>query len=151
MSEPDVRPMTVHDVPAVLDMIRDLAAHHGDTPTVTQETLRRDALGEAPWYKVLVADREGMLRGYAVLIPLAQVQFGVRGMDMHHLFVRRQSRGAGVGRRLIDGSKDWCRRAGCRYLAVGTHPDNAAAAQVYRAAGFDPLPAPGPRFRIRLS
>jgi hypothetical protein len=33
---------------------------------------------------------------------------------------------------------------------VGTHPDNRAAAQVYLKTGFDPLPPPGPRFRIKF-
>ena len=150
MDDLTIRPVTEEDLPSVLNMIRALAAHHDDTPTVTLETLRRDALGDAPWLIVLVAEAQGRLVGYAGLCPLAQLQFGVRGMDMHHLFVAEGQRGSGVGRALIDAAIARSKALGCRYMTVGTHPDNEKAAEVYRAAGFEPLPPPGPRFRIKF-
>ncbi|MEW9918272.1 N-acetyltransferase family protein [Marimonas sp. MJW-29] len=146
-----VRPITPDDLTAVLFMVRALAAHHEDIATLTPETLARDALGDPPWMRVLVTERRGDLVGYAALCPLAQLQFGVRGMDMHHLFVAEQARGSGVGRALIDASLALCRAEGCRYMTVGTHPENTAAAAVYRAAGFEDLPPPGPRFRMKLA
>ena len=132
-------------------MVRALAAHHGDTPLATPDSLARDALGPSPWLRLLVAEGKRGLLGYAALCPLAQLQFGVRGMDMHHLFVAPEARGTGIGRALIDASLALARAEDCRYMVVGTHPDNSAAAAVYRAAGFEDLPPPGPRFRMKLS
>ena len=74
-----IRPFRAPDLPAVLEMIKALAAHHGDAATVTPDRLARDALGEAPWLRLLVAEQAGRLIGYAALCPLAQLQFGVRG------------------------------------------------------------------------
>jgi GNAT superfamily N-acetyltransferase len=150
MTELTIRNIQAADLPCVLEMVQGLAAHHGDVAQVTLADLRRDCLGEVPWARVLVAAKSGKVLGYAALCPLVQMQFGVRGMDMHHLFVAADARGSGVGRALIDASIALTKSLGCRYMTVGTHPDNEEAAQVYRAAGFDSLPPPGPRFRIRL-
>jgi len=135
------------DLPAVLDMIHALAAHHGDTSTLTLEGLSQEARG---WHCIIVACAGQDVVGCAASLPMGQLQFGVRGMDMQHLFVVAAHRGRGVGRALIDASIAVSKQLNCKYLTVGTHPDNAAAAQVYLAAGFDPLPDSGPRFRIRL-
>lgn len=145
-----IRDVTSADLPELLEMVQALAQHHGDAPQVTLADLRRDCLGDAPWLRVLVAARAGQMLGYAALCPLAQMQFGVRGMDMHHLFVVPQARGIGVGRRLIEASLTLARKLECRYMTVGTHPDNHAAGAVYQAMAFQPLPPSGPRFRIRL-
>jgi ribosomal protein S18 acetylase RimI-like enzyme len=135
------------DLPAVLDMIHALAAHHGDTSTLTLEGLSQEARG---WHCIIVACAGPDVVGYAALLQMGQLQFGVRGTDMHHLFVVTAHRGRGVGRALIDASIAVSKQLNCKYLTVGTHPDNAAAAKVYLTAGFDPLPDSGPRFRIRL-
>lgn len=140
-----IRPIHEPDLSEVLEMIHALAAHHGDPVAVTLDDLRRDALGPHPWLRVLVAPQQG----YVALCPLAQLQFGVRGMDMHHLFVVADARGQGVGRALIAAAISYAKEEGCRYMMVGTHPDNVAAQGVYRSAGFENLPASGPRFRMK--
>ncbi|MGC1495532.1 MAG: GNAT family N-acetyltransferase [Sulfitobacter sp.] len=138
------------DLPAVLDMIHALAAHHDDVATLSLGTLRRDVLGDAPWIKLIIAQSGPELLGYAALYPLAQLQFGVRGMDMHHLFVKADARGRGVGKALIKASIDHAKAAQCRFLMVGTHPDNLPAQQMYISAGFSSMPEPGPRFRMKF-
>ncbi|MGJ8545949.1 MAG: GNAT family N-acetyltransferase [Sulfitobacter sp.] len=141
---------TPADLPAVQPLIHALAAFHGDTPSVTLDQLHRDTQTPRPWITLLLAHEGNTLLGYAALTPLAQLHYGLRGMDMHHLFVSQNARGKGAGRCLIDASLAHARQNACHYLTVGTHPDNAAAAALYRAAGFDPLPPPGPRFRMKL-
>ncbi|MBD3664776.1 GNAT family N-acetyltransferase [Sulfitobacter aestuariivivens] len=145
-----VRRAKASDLPEILDMVHALAAHHGDTAAVTLNDLRRDLMGDHPWVIALVASGDDGLAGYAVLCPLVQMQYGVRGMDMHHLFVQASARGCGLGQALVEGCKSEVQSLGCRYMVVGTHPENAAAGAFYRAAGFDDMPPPGPRFRIRL-
>ncbi|MCX7558525.1 GNAT family N-acetyltransferase [Sulfitobacter sp. F26204] len=150
MTESSIRPVESEDLPLVLDMVQGLAAHHGDAAQVTLSDLARDCLGTEPWLRVLVAQEGRALLGYTALCPLAQLQFGVRGMDMHHLFVQPKARGAGVGRALIAASLALTKSLGCRYLTVGTHPGNKAAAAIYQAAGFESLAPPGPRFRMKF-
>ena len=150
MSQITIRPAQGRDFPQLLPMIHALAEHHGDTPSVTEADLLRDVLGTRRWLDVLVAEHEGVVAGYAALCPLAQLQFGMRGMDLHHLYVAPDGRGRGTGRALIHAALAHCADNGCRYMTVGTHPANEAAARLYAAAGFESLPPPGPRFRMRL-
>ena len=62
---------------------------------------------------------------------------------MHHLLLGAAHRGCGVGHALIDASVSLSKRLNCKYLTVGTHPENIAAAQVYLATAFDLLPDSG--------
>ncbi|MEH6520283.1 GNAT family N-acetyltransferase [Sulfitobacter sp.] len=141
-----IRPIIEADILDVLPMIQALATHHGDKAAITVDELRRDALGPSPWVRVLVA--EGL--GYAALCPLSQLQFGVRGMDLHHIFVVESARGRGVGRALIDAAIACAKAEGARYLTVGTHPENVHAQDIYRSAGFEEFNAAGVRFRMKF-
>lgn len=147
---PITRIATTDDLPAILPMVHALAAHHDDTATLTLETLMRDTKGPAPWFTIILAEMDGTPVGYAALCPLGQLQFGLRGMDMHHLFVAQGCRGMGIARALVDASRDHARGRGCDYMMVGTHPDNHAAQELYTAMGFERRSDSGPRFRIRL-
>ena len=149
--EIQTRPIRQHDLPEVMHMISELAQFHGDTAKTDLNQLARDVCGPHPWFTVIVAeDRTGHLQGYAALIALGQLQFGQRGMDMHHLFVRPEARQMGVGAALIDACASHCRAKGCVVMTVGTHPDNDAAAAFYENRGFVRRSPSGPRFTIAL-
>lgn len=140
-----IRSIAEQDIPEVIEMAHALAAHHGDVATLTADDLRRDALGDVPWIHVLIAPGQG----YAALSPLVQLQFGVRGMDLHHMFVMPEARGLGVGRALLAACVDVSKGEGCRYLMVGTHPDNRDAQAAYLSMGFSVRDGVGPRFLMR--
>lgn len=134
----------------VLDLAHALAAYHGDAATLSLAALERDSLGPAPWVTLLVAEGTTGLHGYAALCPQMQLQFGARGMDLHHLFVCDTARGKGVGRALVQAALEHARRQGCVYVTVGTDLQNRRAQAFYRRAGFDQI-APDPRFRVKLA
>ena len=134
----------------IIEMVGLLAAHHGDTATLTEDDLVRDVAGANPWISIVVADDGRRLVGYAAMCALVQLQFGARGMDMHHLFTAAEFRGTGVGRNLVEACKIEAISLSCRYLAVGTHPDNHEAQTFYTALGFERRDAHPPRFSIRL-
>ena len=138
------------DAARIVQMVGELAAHHGDTPSLTADDLARDAFGDPPWLHVLVAESAGELIGYAALCGLIQLQFGARGMDLHHLFTAPGHRGRGVGHVLVAASAIRARALSCRYLTVGTHPGNRRAQTFYEALGFQRKDAHPPRFSMRL-
>ena len=145
-----VRPLAMADLDAVTQMICGLSAHHGDPPRVTAETLARDALGGDPWIRVLVAEIDAEVAGYAALTRICWLHYGDRGMELYHLFIRPDWRRRGVGRILIAAAKEAARAAGCVELKVGTHPDNIAAQGYYLAQGFERQALVGARFRFYL-
>ncbi len=138
------------DAARIVQMVGKLAAHHGDTPTLTADDLARDAFGETPWIHILVAESAGALIGYAALCGLIRLQFGARGMDLHHLFTEPGHRGRGVGQGLVAASRIKALSLSCRYLTVGTHPGNHRAQAFYAALGFERKDAHPPRFAMRL-
>lgn len=134
----------------IVQMVGQLAAHHGDTPSLTLNDLSRDLFCEKPWISILVAEMEGELIGYAAMCGLIQLQFGARGMDMHHLFTDPAFRGRGVGRGLVEACKVEATSLSCRYLAVGTQANNNEAQAFYLSLGLERRDAYPPRFSIRL-
>ncbi|MEP2640705.1 GNAT family N-acetyltransferase [Roseobacter sp.] len=145
-----VRPAAAADLDVIAQMVSQLAQHHGDVATVTRDELARDILGPQPWVRVLLAEERGDVVGYAALYPMAKMQFGARGMEMHHLYVAPEARHKGVGKALTLASETLAHALGCRFLTVGTHPRNTVAQGIYRTLGFDPLDPPGPRFQVTI-
>ena len=144
------RAASVADLPEILIMIKALAAHHDDTAVLGLDALEAHAFSSQPWITLIVAEQRKNLIGYAGLTRMVQLQFDARGLDMHHLFVRKQHRGLGVGAALINACRTHATQLNCRFLTVGTHPDNHAAQEVYLASGFERRPQPGPRFSLKL-
>ena len=147
MTQTDIRPMTSGDLGVVLEMVEAIAAHHNDPCALTPETLQRDAFG---WYHMILAWSGDRPVGYAALLPTGQLQFGVRGIDIHHLFVCDGQRGQGVGKALIEASLNHATAQGCAYVTVGTDPDNHAAQAAYEACGFERRGGGGVRFSLRV-
>jgi GNAT superfamily N-acetyltransferase len=145
-----IRPATRRDIPALLPMVQALAAHHADSPTVTADTLTRDITGPVPWFRILMAVQDKTPAGYAALTRIGRLQFGQRGMDLHHLFVRPERRGHGIGTALIKASMTQARQDDCAYLVVGTADGNTDAQRLYLHHGFTPVLPGGTRFRLDL-
>lgn len=143
---PRIRPLAAHDLPGLKPLVMALAEHHGDVPRVSEENLERDFLSTPPWLYGLVAEHDLRLVAYAALCPKAQLHFGERGMDIHHLYIRPQWRGQGLGRRMIEGCVQKAVTLHCDYVTVSTTADNKAAQGAYRACGFVQLSDPT-RFR----
>lgn len=138
------------DTPRLIEMVRALAKHHGDEATTTPKALERDLFGAGACAEALVADRDGRLVGYAILGAFPHLQWGRRLMEIHHLFVEEDARGAGIGRHLVAAAVAEARRQDCGQLVVSTHRDNALAQQIYTAMGFAELSTGSPRFGLDL-
>ena len=138
------------DLDVLLSMVQALAHHHGDVPNVSADSLERDIFGQIPWIYVLVAQVETEVVGYAALCPLIKLQDGVRGIDLHHLFVENRFRGSGLGRQLIEAAMQKARDLSCTTMTVSTHPNNMNAQAVYLACGFERRYGSNPRFHISL-
>ncbi len=146
-----VRPAQPADASALLSMIGRLAAHHGDTATISAERLKADVFGSPPWISALVAEDDAGPIGYAILCPLYRAQYGQRGLDLHHLFVIPEKRRNGVGRSLVEAAITQAREARCDYFFVGATPENLKAHAFYEGLGFTRSELRGVRFALRFS
>ncbi|WP_417270560.1 GNAT family N-acetyltransferase [Celeribacter sp.] len=146
-----IRPAQWADKSALLNMIAALAQHHGEAATLDLPALVHLLKADMPWLKLIVAEKDGRVIGYAGLTGGMRLQFGERVMDLHHLFVDEAHRGMGVGRALIEASRDLAKNMGCGRITVGTMTTNVAAQKAYLACGFDPVPMTGKRFSMAVA
>lgn len=150
----NLRPARWGDKATLLDMIHALAQHHGDEPELDMAGLI-DLMGAGlPWLRLLVVEdlsgqKEGLL-GYAGLVGGLQLQHGRKIMDLHHLYIRQDVRGRGVGRALIEAARQEALALDCHRLTVSTQAQNTRAQQAYLACGFEPHTPTGAHFAMEL-
>jgi GNAT superfamily N-acetyltransferase len=95
-----IRPAQADDVPALLVLIRELAEFEKLEVRNSEEVLLRDGFGTNPKFRVLIAEWDGQLAGYAFFFPFYST-FAGPGMFLEDLFVRDQFRGKSIGSRLL--------------------------------------------------
>jgi len=129
-----IRSARPEDAAAIADLIRELAEGEGEETPVT-EAYAIDYL-TVPGNGVLLAEQDGEILGLISYSIRPNLYHAADSCLIEELIVRREARGTGVGRALVD---DLTRRAialGCGEISVSTLPDNAAAIQFYRRRGF---------------
>ncbi|MCB5198344.1 GNAT family N-acetyltransferase [Loktanella sp. TSTF-M6] len=149
-SDFDIRAVTPADIPDLVVMSDALGAFHGDDSNACPDALTRDLFGTPPWLRGLIARRGSQPAGYALMVPTAQAQHGLRGLNLHHIFVVPDLRGRGLGRAIITAVEEHARGLDCAYVSIGTDPDNTGAQAAYEAMGYARR-NPGPAFRKVLN
>src|SRR4051794_27857170 len=100
-----IRTATVHDVPEIHAMIRELAACEkaAEQARATEGQPREALFGAHPAASVLIAedDADGRIAGFALWFPRFSTWTGTRGMYLEDLFVRPHTRGTGHGKALL--------------------------------------------------
>ena len=98
-----VRPAAEHEVPVILQFIRDLAVyeHLEHEVVATEESLRETLFGSRPYAEVVFACSGAEPVGFALFFHNYSTFLGRPGIYLEDLFVRPQARGRGVGQRLL--------------------------------------------------
>ena len=104
------------------------------TGCALRRLLREKSLGRA-W--VIDSGRE--LAGYAILTYNYDLEFGGIEAIMTDLFIAQRHRRKGLGARMIEAVRDFCRREGIGALELQVSRRNDAAQAFYRALGFEAL------------
>lgn len=138
-----IREATVHDVPEIRAMIRELAAYEkaAEQARATEEQLRAALFGEHPAASVLIAEDDGTggVVGFALWFPRFSTWTGSRGMHLEDLYVRPHTRGAGHGRALLAALAAICRENGFERFEWVVLDWNEPAIAFYRSLGAELL------------
>ena len=142
-----IRSMTSSDWPGVEEIYREgIEDGEATFETATPSWDAFDA-GKIPTPRLVAVDDDGRLVGWAAASPVSS-RAAYRGVIEHSVYVRRDARGQGLGRRLLDAFVTASDEAGFWTIQSSVFPENTASLRVHQAAGFRVL---GVRERIARS
>jgi GNAT superfamily N-acetyltransferase len=99
-----IRPATANDVPAILQMIHDLAIYEKEPDAVrnTPAMLEAALFGDNPRIFATMAENEAVdVQGFALWFLNYSTWEGVHGIYLEDLYVKPEARGAGHGKALL--------------------------------------------------
>ncbi len=125
------------DLAALLPLMRAYCDFYETSPRDDRLIALARALLDDPaeGVQLLARGAEGSAVGFATLYWSWDTTEAMRVAIMHDLFVEAESRGEGVGRRLIEACRGACRKRGVGRLVWQTAPDNETAQRLYDATG----------------
>lgn len=136
-----IRCADTHDIPVILQFIRDLAEYeHLEHEVIASESTLREALfGGRPYAEVVIACLNGEPVGFALFFHNFSTFLGQPGIYLEDIFVRPEARGRGVGRRLLSWLAATARSRGCGRLEWAVLDWNEPSIQFYRKLGAVPM------------
>ena len=132
-----IRPAEAHELPLVLEFIRELAVYERLEHEVQATTadLAVALFGPRPFAEVVFACLEGEPVGFALFFQNFSTFLGKPGIYLEDLFVRPQARGHGIGRRLLAWLAHTTLERGCARLDWAVLDWNLPSIGFYRSLG----------------
>ena len=134
---------TEHDVPVILQMIRDLAEYErmADEVVATENGLRESLFGARPDAEVIIAYADGQPAGFALFFQNYSTFLGRRGLYLEDLFVKPSFRGRGIGKRLLVELARLAVERGCGRFEWTVLDWNEPAIGFYKSLGAQSMDA----------
>jgi len=144
-----IRDAAESDVPAIVEMIRLLAAYERleDRVRATEERIRRALFGETRMAEALLADYETECVGFALFYGTYSTFAASPGIYLEDLYVKSHVRGKGVGTALLRRLAGIARERGCERLEWGVLDWNEPSIRFYQGLGAEPV-EPWTRYRV---
>ena len=132
-----IRPAAAHELPLVLEFIRELAVYERleHEMSATTADLAASLFGPRPYAEVVFACLDGTPVGFALFFHNFSTFIGKPGIYLEDLFVRPQARGRGIGRCLLAWLARTTLERGCARLDWAVLDWNAPSLAFYRSVG----------------
>ena len=140
MPDSRIRPITPEDVPAVVELIYDLAEYERlrELCHITTDQLNTALFGPTPALFGLVAVEHGVV-GYALYFLNFSTWEGVHGIYLEDLYVRPDQRGSGLGLALLTTLAGVAAEHGYARVEWSVLDWNAPSIAFYRSLGAEPM------------
>ena len=141
MPHPAIRRVRVEDVPAVVALVRELAAYERapDECTLTEAALAASLFADEPAVFGHVAEVDGEVVGIALWFLTYSTWTGTRGLHLEDLYVRPSHRRHGLGVALLATLAAECRTRGFARLEWSVLDWNRPALDFYATLGAVPM------------
>jgi GNAT superfamily N-acetyltransferase len=137
----EIRPATEHDIPLILQFIRELAEYERLAHLVVadEERLRATLFGNPRFAETILAFDDGTPAGFALFFHNYSTFLAQPGIYLEDLFVRPQFRGRGFGKALLVRLARIARERGCGRVEWSVLDWNEPSIAFYRALGASPV------------
>ncbi len=139
-----IRPIEAADDAAIAAIIRRVMPEFGaGGPGFAIHDREVDAMSaaySAPRHRYFVVELDGRIAGGGGIAPLAGGDAGT--CELRKMYFLPELRGRGAGRALMERCLAFAREAGFRRCYLETLTGMDAAERLYRASGFERIPAP---------
>jgi len=138
---PSIRPLREPDIAVLLSLIQALADYeHLPGPDAdARDRLTRDAMAEPPGFRVLLAETEGRVIGYAVYMLTYSTFLARPTLYVEDIFVLPKERRNGAGRALMQELAREAARRDCGRMEWHVLDWNTPAQDFYRSLGAGQL------------
>lgn len=138
--KPEIRDARIEDMPAVLELIKELAAFENEPDAVitTVETLEKEGFGQNPLFHVFVAEVNGKIEGMALVYYRFSTWKG-RTLHLEDLIVREETRGTGLGSALYKKVIKYAQSQGLKRVEWVVLDWNKHAIDFYERSGANIL------------
>lgn len=135
-----IRKATPADIPAILQLIVDLAVYEREPDAVkaTVAGLTATLFGPTPSAEAIVAELAGAVVGVALFFTNFSTWSGRNGIYLEDLYVRPEARGTGLGKALLQRLAALAVARGCARVEWSVLDWNAPAIDFYRSLGAVP-------------
>jgi GNAT superfamily N-acetyltransferase len=132
-----IRPAAGHEMPLVLELVRELATYErlAHEVTATPADFAAALFGPQACAEVLFACLDGTPVGYALFFRTFSSFVGKPSIFLEDLFVRPQVRGRGIGKRLLAHLAHLALERGCGRLEWAVLDWNQPSIGFYRSLG----------------
>jgi GNAT superfamily N-acetyltransferase len=134
VTTPRIRDATLDDAPALAPLLGALG-YPADPATIRSRLKSLGAVG--PTDRVLVAEVDGTLLGFAALHATPTLHRGAPVGRITGLAVLPDRHGVGVGRRLVEAAEAHFRACGAERMEVTSGLSHQPAHQFYRHLGYE--------------
>jgi GNAT superfamily N-acetyltransferase len=134
VTTPLIRDATLDDAPALAPLLRALG-YPADPAAIRARLRSLGAVGPAD--RVLVAEQNGTLQGFAALHATPTLHRGTPVGRITGLAVLPDRHGRGVGRLLVEAAEAHFRACGAERMEVTSGPAHQPAHEFYRHLGYD--------------
>jgi GNAT superfamily N-acetyltransferase len=141
MADPHIplRDAQAADLPAILRLVRGLAADVKLPVTTTKDDLRHALFGPAPRIHAVLAERGGQVVAVAIWFATFSTFTGRANLYLEDLFVDPAHRGVGIGRALFAHLAGIVRQRGFGRMEWAVLNTNTRTQHFYQSIGAVPL------------
>tara|TARA_R110000796_G_scaffold96719_1_gene202852 strand:+ start:248242 stop:248718 length:477 start_codon:yes stop_codon:yes gene_type:complete len=133
-----IRKGTAKDLTQVFELVKELAEYEKALHEVENsvERMTEDAFGEKPIFEFFVAEADGKIEGTAIFYYRYSTWKG-KAIFLEDLVVRKEKRGAGIGKKLLDAIVQEAKDVDARQVMWQVLDWNEPAINFYKKLGTD--------------